>query len=88
MFQVVEAADVILEVLDARDPLGTRCPQMEEAVKAQPGKRLVLVLNKADLVPRDNLEKWLKYLRNEYPTVVFKSSTQSQNKNLGRTYAK
>lgn len=45
--QVIEAADVILEVLDARDPQGCRCPQVEEAVvQAGADKRLVLVLNK------------------------------------------
>ena len=47
MAQVVEAADVVIEVLDARDPLGSRCPQVEEAVlSAGAKKRLVLLLNK------------------------------------------
>ncbi|KAM9325451.1 guanine nucleotide-binding protein-like 3-like protein [Gastrophryne carolinensis] len=81
--KVVEAADVILEVLDARDPLGCRCPQVEQAVvQSGTNKKLVLVLNKIDLVSKPIVEKWLKYLRNEFPTVAFKASTQQQNKNL------
>ncbi|XP_073496146.1 guanine nucleotide-binding protein-like 3-like protein isoform X1 [Phyllobates terribilis] len=81
--KVVEAADVILEVLDARDPLGCRCPQVEQAVvQSGTSKKLVLVLNKIDLVSKPIVEKWLKYLRNEFPTVAFKASTQQQNKNL------
>lgn len=85
--KVVEAADVILEVLDARDPLGSRVPQMEASVTCHANKKLVLVLNKADLVPRDVLEKWLQYLRREYPTVLFKSSTQTQGSHLGQNAA-
>uniref|UniRef100_A0A4W6ENU2 G protein nucleolar 3 like n=1 Tax=Lates calcarifer TaxID=8187 RepID=A0A4W6ENU2_LATCA len=83
---VVEAADVILEVLDARDPLGCRCPQVEQAViQSGTNKKIVLVLNKIDLVSKEIVEKWIKYLRNEFPTVAFKASTQQQTKNLKRS---
>lgn len=47
MFQVIDASDVVIEVLDARDPLGCRCPQLEEAVLQRDGnKKLLLLLNK------------------------------------------
>lgn len=35
-----------------------------------------------DLVPKEVVERWMKYLRNELPTVAFKSSTQSQSQHL------
>lgn len=44
---MIEASDIVLEVLDARDPLGCRCPQVEEAVIQSGCKKLVLVLNKS-----------------------------------------
>ncbi|CDP03856.1 unnamed protein product [Coffea canephora] len=84
LVKVIEASDVILEVLDARDPLGSRCVDMEKMVmRSGPEKNLVLLLNKIDLVPREAVEKWLKYLREELPTVAFKCSTQEQKANLG-----
>ncbi|XP_064400040.1 guanine nucleotide-binding protein-like 3 homolog [Halichondria panicea] len=83
--KVVEASDVVLEVLDARDPLGCRCVQVEQAVlDSGSNKKLILVLNKIDLVPREVVEKWLKHLRNEFPTVAFKASTQSQKHHLSQ----
>lgn len=83
--QVVDKADVILQVLDARDPLGCRVREVEQMVlEGGSGKRIILVLNKIDLVPKDVLEGWLKYLRRELPTVAFKASTQTQRSHLGQ----
>jgi len=83
--KIVEMSDVILEVLDARDPLGCRCPDVEQKIVAKhPNKKIIFILNKIDLVPQENVEPWLKYLRNEFPAIAFKCSTQEQRKNLGR----
>ncbi|NXJ43237.1 GNL3 protein, partial [Ciconia maguari] len=81
--KVIEASDVVLEVLDARDPMGCRCPQLEQAVTCSGGdKKLLLVLNKIDLVPKENLEKWLNYLKKELPTVAFKSATLMKDRTM------
>ncbi|BDA47679.1 Guanine nucleotide-binding protein-like 3 homolog [Coccomyxa sp. Obi] len=83
--KVVEAADVVIEVLDARDPLSSRCSDVERYVRQSgASKKLILLLNKIDLVPREVAEAWLKYLREELPTVAFKCSTQRQAANLSQ----
>lgn len=81
--KVVERADVILQVLDARDPIGTKSTAVEEMVMGDSRKKLVYVLNKADLVPKDVLVEWLNYLRKSHPTIPFKCNTQQQKGNLG-----
>merc|ERR1712029_1135902 len=62
--QVVESADVVLYVLDARDPEGTRSKEVEQMVMAADGgsKRMIFVLNKVDLVPPQVLRSWLVHL--------------------------
>lgn len=85
LVKVIGTADVIIQVLDARDPLGCRCLDVERLVmKNNPTKKVILLLNKVDLVPKEVVEKWLKYLREELPTVAFKCSTQKQHRNLGQ----
>lgn len=69
--------------MDARDPLGCRESTVEQLVQEK-GKKLVLLLNKIDLVPRENASNWVKYLRREYPTIPFKASTQSQRRHLSQ----
>ncbi|RLE85194.1 MAG: GTP-binding protein [Thermoprotei archaeon] len=66
--RVVKEADVVVEVVDARDPMATRSRELEALVERL-GKRLVIVINKADLVPREVLEEWKEVLSREYPTI-------------------
>lgn len=50
--QVIDSSDVIIQVLDARDPMGTRSQNIESYLKKEkPWKHLIFVLNKCDLVP-------------------------------------
>jgi nuclear GTP-binding protein len=77
--KVVDSADVILEVLDVRDPEGCRCRAIEESILADPSKKLVLVLNKIDLVPYEVLTKWLAFFKQGVPCIPFKASTQQGN---------
>ncbi|EAZ63006.1 predicted protein [Scheffersomyces stipitis CBS 6054] len=76
---VVEASDVILYVLDARDPEATRSKKVEQAVLQNPGKRLILVLNKVDLIPTEALNQWLNFLKSSFPTVPVKASPGASN---------
>nr|XP_033782118.1 guanine nucleotide-binding protein-like 3 isoform X2 [Geotrypetes seraphini] len=85
LIKVIEASDIVLEVLDARDPQGSRCPQVEQAVLQSEGnKKLLFVLNKIDLVPKSIVGKWLKFFGKEIPTVAFKAATRVQDRNLGK----
>ena len=43
---VLEEADVVIEIIDARDPLPFRSLHLEELIASMPGKRTILVLNK------------------------------------------
>ncbi|ODV61559.1 RNA-binding GTPase NUG1 [Ascoidea rubescens DSM 1968] len=72
---VVEASDVILYVLDARDPETTRSRKVEEAVLSDPNKRLIFILNKIDLIPDNILQLWLTYFKSQFPTIPIKAAS-------------
>uniref|UniRef100_A0A674B748 Nucleolar GTP-binding protein 2 n=1 Tax=Salmo trutta TaxID=8032 RepID=A0A674B748_SALTR len=52
LYKVIDSSDVIIQVLDARDPMGTRSQSIETYMrKEKPWKHLIFVLNKCDLIP-------------------------------------
>eukprot|EP00927_Polykrikos_kofoidii_P014550 TRINITY_DN16399_c0_g1_i1.p1 TRINITY_DN16399_c0_g1~~TRINITY_DN16399_c0_g1_i1.p1 ORF type:complete len:539 (-),score=143.19 TRINITY_DN16399_c0_g1_i1:123-1739(-) len=63
------AADVFIEVLDARDPLGCRCPALE-SIALEKGKRLIFVLAKSDLISPQLAARWIESLGGEAPVVA------------------
>ncbi|KAJ2369592.1 GTPase required for pre-60S ribosomal subunit nuclear export and maturation, partial [Coemansia sp. RSA 2611] len=75
LYKVVDSSDVILHVLDARDPEGTRCRHVEKYLKTEvPHKHLIYILNKVDLVPTWVTARWVKVLSREHPTLAFHAS--------------
>ena len=80
-------------MLDARDPIGCRCLEIERRILAHGSadsapKKLVLILNKIDLVPPEVATKWVTHFRREFPTIAFKASTQQQSTKLSQTNVK
>jgi len=76
LYKVIDASDVVVQVLDVRDPMGTRCKRIEDELKRKERrhKHMVLILNKCDLVPTWVTRRWVKLLSREYPTLAFHAS--------------
>eukprot|EP00906_Rhabdomonas_costata_P035745 RCo050218 len=75
LYKVIDSSDVILEVLDARDPMGTRSRILENYLaKEKKFKHLIFILNKCDLVPTWATSRWVALLSREHPTLPFHAS--------------
>ena len=52
LYKVLDSSDVIVHVLDARDPIGTKCDSVIDYLKKEkPHKQIIFVINKCDLIP-------------------------------------
>jgi len=75
LYKVIDSSDVVIQVLDARDPLGTRSKHIEEFMaREKKHKHLIFILNKCDLVPTWVTKRWVASLSAEYPTLAFHAS--------------
>jgi len=79
--KVIKNSDIILEVVDARFPKDSRNHKVEDLVKKL-GKKLVIVMNKADLVPESFLKKVVRKFSREYPTVYLSAQKRHGTRNL------
>ncbi|XP_061530036.1 nucleolar GTP-binding protein 2 [Phycodurus eques] len=75
LYKVIDSSDVVIQVLDARDPMGTRSQSIESYIKKEKSwKHLIFVLNKCDLIPTWVTKRWVALLSQEYPTLAFHAS--------------
>ena len=75
LYKVIDSSDILIQVLDARDPMGTRSKYLENYLKTEKKhKHLILLLNKCDLVPTWATARWVRILSAEFPTLAFHAS--------------
>lgn len=62
LWRVVERSDVVVQILDARNPLLFRCEDLEKYVKENSEKKVnMLLVNKADFLTDAQRQSWAKY---------------------------
>uniref|UniRef100_A0A8C9VH74 Large subunit GTPase 1 homolog n=1 Tax=Scleropages formosus TaxID=113540 RepID=A0A8C9VH74_SCLFO len=82
LWRVIERSDVVVQIVDARNPLLFRCPDLESYVKeVSPDKENMLLLNKADLLTREQRHIWAKHFEREGIRAAFWSAL-AENKRL------
>ena len=64
--------DIVIELLDARNPVSSRNPDIQELTK---GKKKIILLNKCDLADEKINQAWVKYLEKEAPTLLTDSNS-------------
>ncbi|XP_016089016.1 large subunit GTPase 1 homolog [Sinocyclocheilus grahami] len=75
LWRVIERSDVVVQIVDARKPLLFRCPDLEKYVKEVSVHKVnMLLLNKADLLTREQRRAWARYFQKEGIRAVFWSA--------------
>lgn len=67
--------DIVIEILDARVPLASQNPDIEEIIK---DKKKIIVLNKADLADNNITKKWVEFYENKGIKAIAVESNNSK----------
>ncbi|KAJ7324590.1 hypothetical protein JRQ81_017610 [Phrynocephalus forsythii] len=77
LWRVLERSDVVVQIVDARNPLLFRCQDLELYVREiSPEKENLILLNKADLLSKDQRSAWARFFEQEGVKVVFWSALE------------
>lgn len=79
LWRVLERSQLVLQIVDARNPLLFRCPDLERYAKEiDPRKRCMLLINKADLLSRSQRAAWAEYLHAQGVEFLWWSAAKAQ----------
>lgn len=74
LWRCVERADLLVQILDARDPEFYRCNDLERYVDEWEGKRTLLLINKADFLTPELRHRWKAHFAAAGVDIVFFSA--------------
>ncbi|KAK4297448.1 hypothetical protein Pmani_030143 [Petrolisthes manimaculis] len=80
LWRVIERSDVVMQILDARNPLLFRCEDLEAYVKeVSKHKDNMLLINKSDFLTDQQRETWAEYFRQHDIKAVFFSALYGED---------
>ncbi|XP_053566180.1 large subunit GTPase 1 homolog [Bombina bombina] len=75
LWRVVERSDIVVQIVDARNPLLFRCQDLERYVKElSKHKENIILVNKADLLTEQQRKSWAEFFEKEGIKVIFWSA--------------
>ncbi|CAE8712796.1 unnamed protein product [Polarella glacialis] len=80
LWRCIERSDVLIQILDIRDPEFYRSKDLERYVAQFPEKKHLLLLNKADFLTKEQRQRWATYLSERGVEVVFFSALRELQK--------
>ncbi|NXG12344.1 LSG1 GTPase, partial [Sakesphorus luctuosus] len=84
LWRVIERSDVVVQIVDARNPLLFRCQDLESYVKeVSNDKENMILINKADLLSEEQRATWAQFFEKEGVKVVFWSALAEQKRLSG-----
>ena len=88
LWRVIERSDLIVQIVDARNPLMFRSEDLETYVKeVDPNKRNLLLVNKADMMTLSQRERWADYFNEAGINYKFFSASIAKELNEARESA-
>lgn len=70
--------DIVVEILDARIPISSRNPDIEQYINS---KKRLIILNKFDLADMDENQKWVKFYKSQGTEAVLVNSNSGEGMN-------
>lgn len=78
LWRVVERSDLVVQIVDARNPLLFRSPDLANYVlEVNPAKRNLLLVNKADLLTKKQRAAWAEYFKSQNIRYTFFSAFEA-----------
>lgn len=85
LWRVIERSDLVVQIVDARNPLMFRSEDLENYVKdVDPSKKNLLLVNKADMMTTAQRRAWSRYFKEKRISYRFFSASLAKELNEAR----